>query len=138
MDNFFSTTPVLSCARSMFMATDGLIYEPHNITRCDPRPRHSLPLIILNILALIFALIRKLSRSQPLTYAPYRYSNRTLRGLERMLSLGAWPEWRKERQRQLACWYQRVSMSDRKSAVENIEILEYHLNGKSTRTNVGT
>ena len=33
MDNFFSTTPVLSCARSMFMATDGLVYEPTNVTR---------------------------------------------------------------------------------------------------------
>ena len=33
MDNFFSTTPVLSCARSMFMATDGLVYEPSNLTR---------------------------------------------------------------------------------------------------------
>ena len=33
MDNFFSTTPVLSCARSMFMATDGLVYEPSNVTR---------------------------------------------------------------------------------------------------------
>ena len=47
MDNFFSTTPVLSCARSMFMATDGLVYEPSNVTRLNitiiPATKHYPP-----------------------------------------------------------------------------------------------
>ena len=42
------------------------------------------------------------------------------------LTATEWPEWRKERQRQLACWYESVSMSNRKSASENIRVLEYH------------
>ena len=80
MDNFFSTTPVLSCARSMFMATDGVVYEASNVTR----------------------------------------------GLETMQAMPRWPEWRKDRQRQLACWYESVSMSSRKSASENIRVMDYH------------
>ena len=66
-DNMFSGTPVMSVAKSMFMRTDALIYDP------DVR-----------------------------------------RGLTRIFNESSpWPEWRKERQRQIMCWYERMSMKVR-------------------------
>lgn len=38
-----------------------------------------------------------------------------------------WPEWRKARQRQVACWVQRMSLGATKPPADNVAVLQRHL-----------
>jgi len=83
MDNFYTQTPILTVARSMFSQTDAVVYDP------DPA-----------------------------------------RGLARMLDDGLAAHWtaeRQRRQRQVACWVARMSMNINKTAQENVDVLQRHL-----------
>ncbi|EOD19662.1 hypothetical protein EMIHUDRAFT_242765 [Emiliania huxleyi CCMP1516] len=79
VDNFYTGTPVLTLARSLFQHTDAVV-------------SHS------NVQA----------------------------GLERMASV-TWTETNRLRQRQVACWIERASLSTTKTPAENIATIEMHL-----------
>lgn len=57
------------------------------------------------------------------------YDVDTVRGMQRMLLAEAspWPEDRKLRQRQIVWWYERHSLNVRKSARENVAVMQAHL-----------
>merc|ERR1712228_487263 len=57
------------------------------------------------------------------------FSENITEGLAHMLepSVSPWPEQRKLRQRQLACWYRRMALDVAKTAAENVQVLQMHL-----------
>lgn len=81
MDNFYTTTPVLTLARGFFTLTDAVISDH------DP-----------------------------------------MRGLERMRTAGLpWSEERQQRQRQVVCWYDRMSLHMNGTGSQNVAVLQRHI-----------
>lgn len=81
MDNFYTTSPVLTLARSAFEHTDAVV-------RAD---------------SIGLGMRRMLQRELP------------------------WADERKRRQRQVVCWYRRMSLNVGKAAEENLAVLQAHL-----------
>ena len=56
------------------------------------------------------------------------YETDARRGMTRMMEQELpWAEKRKERQRQVVCWYNRMSLKGYRTAIENIEVLQQHV-----------
>ena len=81
MDNFYTTSPVLSLARGFFQETDALV-RGENV----------------------------------------------MHGMARMLHKEIpWSEERKRRQRQVVCWYDRMSLKANNMPAENVAVLQAHI-----------
>ncbi len=95
MDNFFTTSPVLTLARSLFQKTDAVIASS------------DMEEGLRKMRSLIVTVDGGASDAHPLPSLQ-------------------WDETRRERQRQIVCWYERSSLNWNKSAAENLEVLENH------------